>query len=158
MGFGIDFKTNIFLNRYTSKNLYEVKSDIEDKEKEIESLKEQILMFGSSNPKDIVPDDWKEAPIIFIQNQINNCFELIMGNKRDIVLLGLYKKYLEDNKTGDGYIDKKDLVKLLSIWDKIGFNIDGIKYGYEEDEKIIPIDRIKGDIKKLLGEEYEANK
>ena len=60
MGWGTDFKTDIYLNRMIFNSKGELEDKIEELEKGITTCKEKLLMFASSTPKDIIPDDWKE--------------------------------------------------------------------------------------------------
>ena len=98
MSWGIDFKADIFLSRISIKNMAELEELIKDKESDIARCKEQLLMYASSNPKDIIPGEWEEDSITFIQNQIN--YVLIDYEEAYSILKDLYyyKEYLEENE------------------------------------------------------------
>lgn len=104
MGYGIDFKADIYLNRISIENKYQLEDMVQEKEKELITYKEQIMMFVSSNPKDIIPDDWKDEPIRFLQNEVDQIFEGYDENMNLLKDLYYYKEYLEEHP-----ITKKDV-------------------------------------------------
>lgn len=92
MSWGTDFTTDIFLSHLTFNNKWEVEELIKEKEMYLSTIKEQVAMFVSSNPKDIIPKEWEDEPIRFLQNQINELFNDY--DEEHSILLNLYK-YLE---------------------------------------------------------------
>lgn len=98
MGWGIDFKADIFLNRISIENMYQLEDIIEEKKKELLMCKEQIMMFTSSTPKDIIPEEWKEEPIRFLQNEVDSILEDYNENMNLLRDLYYYKEYLENKK------------------------------------------------------------
>jgi hypothetical protein len=96
MGWGIDFKANIFLSKMSFSNESELLELIKEKEDDIITYQKQILMYVSSNPKDIVPDDWKDEPIQFLQSEIERLFEVYDTTLNLLKDLYYYKEYLKD--------------------------------------------------------------
>lgn len=96
MGWGIQFKSDIYLSRQEYVTKQEVQDKIDELNKDIDSYKNQIKMFASSNPKDIIPDDWKDEPIRWINNQIEELFLLIDEYTVDNYKLQLYLDYLNE--------------------------------------------------------------
>ena len=95
MGWNINFKADIFLNKIIISNKYQLLDLIEEKEKELTTYKEQIMMFVSSTPKDITSTEWKDEPIRFLQNEVNTIFEEYNENIKLLKDLYYYKEYLE---------------------------------------------------------------
>lgn len=98
MGWGIDFKADIFLNSISFSNDLEVDELIKETEYDINNLESRINMYAASNPKDVVPDDWKEEVVMFLHTNVT---ELLVELQEKAVLhynLTLYKQYLEDKK------------------------------------------------------------
>lgn len=88
MGWGVSFKADIYLSRIK-------KEDVDDKileyESNIQNTKETILMYCSSNIKDLVPDDWKDEPISFIKNSVDLLWQDLMEDKQILTNLYHYK-------------------------------------------------------------------
>lgn len=98
MGWGTDFKADIFLNRIVINNDSELDDLIRETEYDLNEIKTRLNMYVASNPKDITPDEWKEESLRFLHTNVN---ELIDELQEKTVLqynLGLYKQYLEDKK------------------------------------------------------------
>lgn len=98
MGWGTDFKADIFLNSIVINNDSELDDLIRETEYDINEIKTRLNMYVASNPKDITPDEWKEESLRFLHTNVN---ELIDELQEKTVLqynLGLYKQYLEDKK------------------------------------------------------------
>lgn len=97
MSWGIDFKADVFLKRMSINNIEHLKDIIQEEEDNLKDYKEQIMMFVSSTPSDVIPDEWNDAPIKFLQLELNSIFEQY---KETIMLLKdlyYYKEYLEDD-------------------------------------------------------------
>ena len=98
MGWGTDFKADIFLNRIIINNDSELDDLIREAEYDLNEIKTRLNMYVASNPKDITPDEWKEESLRFLHTNVN---ELIDELQEKTVLqynLGLYKQYLEDKR------------------------------------------------------------
>jgi len=95
LGWGIDFKADIYLSRQDyGSNPSQVQDAIDDLSEGIEQNESRLKMFASSNVRDIVPEEWKDQPLDWINAEINS----IVGSlKEDIVhryQLELYKESL----------------------------------------------------------------
>ena len=98
MSWGIDFKADIFLSHISINSLAELEDLIQEKEQDVARCKEQLLMYASSSPKEITPEDWEGESINFIQNQVNMIFvdyDETINLLRDLYY---YKEYLEENE------------------------------------------------------------
>jgi hypothetical protein len=98
MGYGIDFKANVYLNKMKFNDIQEVNAKIEDNVRAIRDAKQKIQMFVSATPNSIVPKEWEDEPINWLVNPVNDLFELIEDYTRENVLLNQYLSYLENNK------------------------------------------------------------
>jgi len=94
MGWGTSFNTDIYLSRMTFTDVNDVNDKIYENRKYIKDLLSQIKMFGSANPKDIIPEDWKEEPMRWISNEIDSLMEQILDYENENLRLGLYADYL----------------------------------------------------------------
>ena len=97
MGWGTDFKADIYLNRMQFSSVCEVEDKIKELQDDNDLWEKRILMFCSANPKDIVPDEWKDDAIMFIHNQVSELILMIKENSVTISNLILYKDYLSQN-------------------------------------------------------------
>jgi hypothetical protein len=96
MSWGIDFTADIFLaHQNYNENLYQVKDAINENEESIIDCEKAILMYASSNPKDIVPDEFKEDPINWIRIEVQQQLSSIKEYYGNILQLEYYKEYLE---------------------------------------------------------------
>lgn len=97
MGWGIDFKADIFLNKMSIQNIFDLNDIIEEKESELEAMKIAIYMYASSDPKLLISDDWKDDPIVFIQLKVKEILTEIEELTTLLTNLYHYKEYLEDD-------------------------------------------------------------
>ena len=97
MGWGTDFKIDIYLNRKVFSNKYEVEDKISELEQSIENNKSLLKIYASSTPSDIIPEEYKDDPIGWINNEINLIFETIEEELLDCYRFRLYLEYLEEN-------------------------------------------------------------
>jgi hypothetical protein len=111
MGWGTDFTTDIFLSRENYRSIYDLEDKIKEDEKDLENIRSKILMFASSNPKDIIPEDWKEEPINFIHREVNNLLDELYELDMFLNRRYLYLQYLKDS--GIEYIkSEKDEIPI----------------------------------------------
>jgi hypothetical protein len=94
MGWGTDFNVDLFLSKEQYSNLGTLEEAIESEELFKTSLEKQILMWASSNVKDIIPKEWKDEPITFINNNVGELLQNYDETCIHIYNLLLYKKSL----------------------------------------------------------------
>lgn len=94
MSWGIDFSADIFLSHISISSEGELDDLIKEKEQDIVRYKEAILMYVSSSPREITPEDWKEESINFLQNQVNTIFVDYDETMNLLKDLYYYKEYL----------------------------------------------------------------
>jgi len=97
MGWGTEFKIDIYLNRQIFTSKLEVEEKIAELDKNIENSKSMLKMFAASTPNNIVSIDWKDDAIIWLNNEVNNIFESITEETIEKHNLQLYLEYLEEN-------------------------------------------------------------
>lgn len=97
MGWGTDFTANIFLNKVSYNTKDDVQDAIEDLQLEIVVYEQQIMMFASSTPKDIIPEDWKDNSIGFLFREINTLLREYNENLNNLFRLRLYLEHLNEN-------------------------------------------------------------
>ena len=77
MGWGIDFKADIYISRERYDNLFQLLEEIDDTEKYIRSIREKILMQCASGAKygctDIEGNEFN--PIDYVHTQVSEWFE-----------------------------------------------------------------------------------
>lgn len=96
MSWGTTFKIDIELIRESFNSIDEVKSHIDENDVLINRLETDIKMFASSNPRDIVPTNWNEQPIDWINNQINEKLCLLYEYNVENFKLYRYIEFLEE--------------------------------------------------------------
>ena len=104
MGWGLDFSTDIFLSRCTLTTTFAVQDKIDSNKTDIEGVNAKLKMFAIASIAEILPEQWEEEPVNWIDSQINQLLEdrdeLLIENYK----LSLYLDYLEDKDK----IDEKD--------------------------------------------------
>ena len=96
MGWGVDFQADIFLSHQDYQgNIYQVEGAIESCNEEIEVAKQEILMYCSATPKDLMIDE-DDNPISTIRSEVSEKFNIIKENIIKLYQLELYKEYLEE--------------------------------------------------------------
>ena len=97
MGWGIEFNADIYLSRQVFNSKTEVEEKIEEIVQYINNSKSMLMMFASSTPKDIIPEEWEENPLDWINNQINEILDTLQEDMIKTYNLRLYLEYLEEN-------------------------------------------------------------
>ncbi len=97
MAWGTDFTTDIYLSRETYTSRQEVINKIEELTDSINGYKTKLKMYASANLNDILPDEWNEDPISWLDVQLNDLFELYDEDTIKQYRLGLYLDYLKEN-------------------------------------------------------------
>ena len=98
MGWGTNFKTNIYLNKITFESYEHLVSRISELKEDILETKKSIYMYSVSNPSEIVPDEHKDNKIMFIKTELNYLLSSYEEDLNELQLLKIFKKYLDDNK------------------------------------------------------------
>lgn len=98
MSWGIDFTADIYLSKQSYRTVMEVKDRIDVLMREVQDYETTIKMYISANPKDIVAEEWKDDPIVWLKNQVDELFISIHENEVEIYKLGLYAEFLEQPK------------------------------------------------------------
>ena len=97
MGWGTDCKVDIYLN----KQIFNFKSEVEDKihelEQDIAKQETMLISYACANPKDIAGDEWKDEPIRNINFIMDEALETYKEDLYNKFQLELYLGYLEDN-------------------------------------------------------------
>lgn len=99
MGWGTDFNIDIFLSKQMFNSLMELEDYIKEREEDLINVKTKISMFASCSVNTIVPKEWKEQPLDFINMQINELLDALETTTVDLFKLELYKEYLQNLKT-----------------------------------------------------------
>jgi hypothetical protein len=97
MAWGIDFKTTLTLTRQEYSSIDEVEMQIKEYDKEISNIEVKLKMLISSTPKDIIPDDWKEEPINWLNQYIDEEFTCYQETLIERFKLYEYREYLKEN-------------------------------------------------------------
>lgn len=97
MGWGTDFKAEVFLNRLVFANKYEVEEVIKEKSNDIIQNEVLLLGYAMATPKDIFPnsDDVAFDVKIAISEVLENLAELYV----DMYKLNLYLEATYGNNT-----------------------------------------------------------
>jgi len=109
MAWGTDFIAEVYLSKLIFNNEIAVQNKIDENINEMEDAKQRIKMFVSSNPSDIIPNEWNDSPIDWLNNSINDLFEAIIKLTEENVRLYQYIEYLNNNGENKIFIDWKDL-------------------------------------------------
>ncbi len=101
MGYGIQFKPDIFLSKCTISTVEELEEKIEETKQYIEDTQSRILMWAAANPKDVVPNSWKEEPINFIRNEVRDILNFIAEESEMLTKLNILLEYVKSEKITD---------------------------------------------------------
>lgn len=96
MSWGIDFNADIFLSHQDySENIYQVEDRINSNTEAIQDCITKLSMIASSTDlKGIVPKDYQDEPIDWIQVEVKQQIEMLKEYFIENKLLELYKEYL----------------------------------------------------------------
>ena len=107
MSWGIEFNTDIYINKLHFSTLQQLDDLINDLETNNNIYKGEILMFAAATPRDITPEG--EEPIFFIKNRIDVLLEEIENNCKLLVDLYHYKEFiLKSNLVKNNLIQSKE--------------------------------------------------
>lgn len=94
MSWGTDFKTNVFLSRQIFRTKVEVEEAIKEKEGQIRTDTELLMMIAMANPKDLATED--EDVLYSMRNRVSDHINDIISTQRELTLLYLYLDAIED--------------------------------------------------------------
>lgn len=109
MGWGTEFNIEIFLSKKVFSNKYEVEEKIEENKKWISDNISKLKMFAASNPRDIIDPEWKEEPINWLSNQIDDIISGIEEFYSENYRLDLYLEYINEKCNGEIIPQKSEL-------------------------------------------------
>lgn len=99
MGWGVSYEREMYLHKQDyNDNPLQVQDKIDELEIEINNTKTKINMFASASPKDLLPKDWIEEPIRWINNEVDELIDYLHECIVHKHQLGLYLEYLNDKK------------------------------------------------------------
>ena len=75
MGWGTTFNCEIFLSKENITSKEQLESLVEDKKLLLTEIKQKLAMFASANPRDIVPKEWEDESINYLNNNIQELVE-----------------------------------------------------------------------------------
>lgn len=75
MGWGTEFKCDVYFNKQTFNSEFELKDKIKELEEQSKNCREQILMFCAASPKDLTSEDWKDDSIRFVHFEVTRLIE-----------------------------------------------------------------------------------
>ena len=94
MGWGTSFTGDIYISKKLFRSQSELDSEINEIKEQINSVKETLLMYASSTPKDIFKD---ETDIIFeIKSTLNESFEYLEELHFQLFKLQLLQNAIDD--------------------------------------------------------------
>ncbi len=96
MGWGIEFKADIYISKQSFNSINDVKNKIESIKNLIEVTKKDILIIASSRPSDCVEKDEVRAPAIVSYDIVNDDLELLGELYNELFLLKLLKDNFDD--------------------------------------------------------------
>lgn len=115
MGWGIEFIRKIKLNKlkpfdalvyfhkpsFSEGNLHQIEDVIRDTKEEIETTSSQLKMFCAADPMSIIPKEWDEDPIMWLNIQIDHLINSLRENTEELYKLELYKEYLQEKENNE---------------------------------------------------------
>lgn len=99
MSWGTDFTADVFLSHKSFDNEHQVKDVIENCQENIVRAEQLLTMMCSSTPKHIVPSDWKDDILLWLQNQSREQIEVIKEESLHLFKLNLYYELLLERKS-----------------------------------------------------------
>jgi hypothetical protein len=97
MGWGISFNTKVYLSRQDyQENVELVQYKIDELNKSIESYKSKLKMYASATVRDIIPTEWIDEPIRWVEDQIDTIIECYDEDFALLKNLLAYKEHLID--------------------------------------------------------------
>ena len=101
MGWGTSFKADVYLSRQVFSSKGELDERIKELEEYIESAKRELTAYAVATPRDIIAEKdesgYIQNPIDEVLRKVNETFEWMEDNYRDLNKLYQYQQYLEEN-------------------------------------------------------------
>lgn len=85
MGWGTTFNCEIFLSKLDITSEEQLKELIKDRELYLTEIKQKLAMLVSSNPRDIIPDEWKDEPINYLYGEVDNLINEYTTYHEDLI-------------------------------------------------------------------------
>ena len=99
MGWGVEYQIDMYLSKQDyGENIFQVEDKIEELEEYINNTKTKINMFAASSISEVIPDDWKEEPIRWINKEIDELIDYLHECIIHRYQLELYKEYLQEKQ------------------------------------------------------------
>jgi hypothetical protein len=108
MAWGTDFTTSIFLKQQVFGSLIELENYIQEQSEDINDIKARLVALVASNPKDIVPEDWKEDVDMYLLNKVKELMEELSSLSLNRFKAELFLDYVKENN-----VDFKEFNKNL---------------------------------------------
>lgn len=109
MGWGTEFKADIYLSRMSFENKYILEDKIKETEEYINNLKTKLSLYAVSSPKDIVDPEWTDDVITWVKNQMDEILEELIVETIVLYKLNLFKETVEeDNNNFDKFNPNKN--------------------------------------------------
>jgi hypothetical protein len=109
MGWGITFNAEIYLSRQEYSTKYAIEDKIKEIEESINNHEATLKMYASATPKDIVPEEFSEEPISWLNIQINEVLEIFKEDLIQKYQLGLYLEHLIEKEEAEKEAKDKQL-------------------------------------------------
>ena len=97
MGWGIDFKADVYLSRQSYRSKGDVLDRIEELSSEINDIETRINMFAAATPRDVIMEKDVDNAVGWLSFELKCLFESYQEALSNKVLLGLYIAYLTEN-------------------------------------------------------------
>jgi len=104
MGWGTDFKANVFISRMEFPSSAHVDFAIEEQERAILNAEKMLIALAAGTPKDIAPEEWGEERPRWIADSVEENITSIVEAAQMIMKLALLK---ENFKKFKAHEDKK---------------------------------------------------
>lgn len=98
MGWGIDFKADVYLSRQTYSSRLDVEGRIVALNEDINDIETRLQMYASSTPRDIITEQDVDDSVSWLQFTLKTIFDEYQELLYNRTLLGLYVEYLTENK------------------------------------------------------------
>lgn len=98
MGWGVTFNPQVFISREHYSSEQEIEEKITELTNDVNFRKMEIAMYMSSTPKDVIPDDWKEDGMVFLNNKLESALNDITEMEIHIFKLRLLLDHLSFHK------------------------------------------------------------